>query len=149
MIEGSGSISLTNGSGSGRPTNTWILRIRIRNTRCILFARAGELPAGGGGLHPVRRYQAVSGGPARGIHPEPAEAARGSSSGGWRGRPTHPTLLRLHWYQGGQLETLRICRRVTLMIFSNGGGGVFFSWDGRVFCRVVQFCTVRYFFFFH
>ncbi len=36
MIEGSGSISLTNGSGcgSGRPKNIWILRIRIliRNT---------------------------------------------------------------------------------------------------------------------
>jgi hypothetical protein len=35
MIEGSGagpgSIPLTNGSGSGRPKNTWI-RIRIRNT---------------------------------------------------------------------------------------------------------------------
>ncbi len=34
MIEASGSISLTNGSGcgSGRPKSTWILRIRIRNT---------------------------------------------------------------------------------------------------------------------
>ncbi len=36
MIEGSGSVSLTDGSGfgSGRPKNTWILRIwiRIRNT---------------------------------------------------------------------------------------------------------------------
>jgi hypothetical protein len=32
--EGSGSIPLTNGSGSGRPKNTWIrwIRIRIRNT---------------------------------------------------------------------------------------------------------------------
>jgi hypothetical protein len=30
MIEGTG--SLTNGSGSGRPKNIWILRIRIRNT---------------------------------------------------------------------------------------------------------------------
>jgi hypothetical protein len=29
MIEGSGSIPLTNGSGSGRPKNIWI---RIRNT---------------------------------------------------------------------------------------------------------------------
>ena len=27
-----GSASLTNGSGSGRPKNIWILRIRIRNT---------------------------------------------------------------------------------------------------------------------
>ena len=43
MIEGSGSISLTNGSGcgSGRPKNIWILRIRIRmriwnrNTACL------------------------------------------------------------------------------------------------------------------
>ncbi len=34
MIEGSGSVSLTNGSGcrSGRPKNMRILRIRIRNT---------------------------------------------------------------------------------------------------------------------
>jgi len=34
MIEGSGSIPLTSGSGSGRPKNTWIrwIRIRIRNT---------------------------------------------------------------------------------------------------------------------
>ncbi len=32
MIEGSGSISLTNGSGFVRPKNIWILRIRIRNT---------------------------------------------------------------------------------------------------------------------
>ncbi len=32
MIEGSGSIPLTSGSGSGRPKNTWIRWIRIRNT---------------------------------------------------------------------------------------------------------------------
>ncbi len=32
MTEGSGSISLTNGSGSRRPKNIWILRVRIRNT---------------------------------------------------------------------------------------------------------------------
>jgi hypothetical protein len=32
MIEGSGSIPLTNGSGSRRPNNTWIRWIRIRNT---------------------------------------------------------------------------------------------------------------------
>ena len=32
MIEGSGSVSLTNGSGSGRRKNIWILRIRICNT---------------------------------------------------------------------------------------------------------------------
>jgi hypothetical protein len=32
MIDGSGSVSLTNGSGSGRPKYMWILRIRIRNT---------------------------------------------------------------------------------------------------------------------
>ncbi len=32
MIEGSGSVSLTNGSGSGRPKN---LRIQIRNTAGI------------------------------------------------------------------------------------------------------------------
>ncbi len=36
MIEGSGSIPLTNGSGSGRPKNMWIrwirIRIRIRNS---------------------------------------------------------------------------------------------------------------------
>ncbi len=31
---GSGSVSLTNGSGSGRPKNIWILRIRIRNIFC-------------------------------------------------------------------------------------------------------------------
>ncbi len=41
MIEGGsgyGSVSLTNGSGcgSGRPKNIWILRIRIRNTDCIV-----------------------------------------------------------------------------------------------------------------
>jgi hypothetical protein len=38
MIEGSGSVYLTNGSGSGRPENIWILRIRLRNTvlTCIL-----------------------------------------------------------------------------------------------------------------
>ena len=35
MIEGSGSIPLTNGSGSGRPKNMRIwIRIRIRNTVC-------------------------------------------------------------------------------------------------------------------
>jgi hypothetical protein len=45
MIEGSGSISLTNGSGSGRPKNIWILRIRTlvnsgKNTsvRCSVVA---------------------------------------------------------------------------------------------------------------
>ncbi len=32
MIEGSGSIPLTNGSGSRRPKNRWIWWIRIRNT---------------------------------------------------------------------------------------------------------------------
>jgi hypothetical protein len=32
MIEGSGSVSLTNKSGSGRPRNIWIQRIRIRET---------------------------------------------------------------------------------------------------------------------
>jgi len=32
MIEGSGSITLTSGSGSGRPKNMWIRWIRIRNT---------------------------------------------------------------------------------------------------------------------
>ncbi len=32
MIEGSGSVSLTNGSGYGRSKNIWILRIWIRNT---------------------------------------------------------------------------------------------------------------------
>ncbi len=36
-IEGSGSVSLTNGSGSGRPKNIWILRIRIRNTDSNVF----------------------------------------------------------------------------------------------------------------
>jgi hypothetical protein len=38
MIEGSGSIPLTSGSGSGRPKNMWI-RIRIRNTAalCTMF----------------------------------------------------------------------------------------------------------------
>jgi hypothetical protein len=39
MIEGSeagsGSIPLTNGSGSGRPKNMWIRWIRIRNTACF------------------------------------------------------------------------------------------------------------------
>ncbi len=39
MIEGSGSIPLTNGSGSGsrRPKNMWIRWIRIRNTRGRVF----------------------------------------------------------------------------------------------------------------
>jgi hypothetical protein len=32
MMEGSGSIPLTSGSGSGRPKNMWIRWIRIRNT---------------------------------------------------------------------------------------------------------------------
>ncbi len=32
VTEGSGSVALTNGSGSGRPKNIRILRIRIRNT---------------------------------------------------------------------------------------------------------------------
>ena len=42
MIEGSVSASLTNGSGSEKPKNIWILRIRIRNTGCqvILFKAA-------------------------------------------------------------------------------------------------------------
>ncbi len=35
MIEGSGSIPLTNGSGSGRPENMWIRW--IRNTGCSLY----------------------------------------------------------------------------------------------------------------
>ncbi len=51
MIEGSGSIPVTNGSGSGsrRPKNMWIrFRIRIRNTgsnnflNILLCAGAGE-----------------------------------------------------------------------------------------------------------
>jgi hypothetical protein len=41
MIEGSGSIPLTSGSGSGRPKNMWIrwirFRIRIRNTALAPF----------------------------------------------------------------------------------------------------------------
>jgi hypothetical protein len=39
MIEGSGSIPLTNGSGSGsrRPQNMWIRWIRIRNTGGLDF----------------------------------------------------------------------------------------------------------------
>ena len=39
MIEGSGSIPLTSGSGSGRPKNMWIrwIRIRIRNTESSGF----------------------------------------------------------------------------------------------------------------
>ncbi len=32
MIEGSGSVLLTSGSGAKRPKNIWIRRIRIRNT---------------------------------------------------------------------------------------------------------------------
>ncbi len=32
MIEGSGSVFLTNGSGSRRPKNIWILQIQIHNT---------------------------------------------------------------------------------------------------------------------
>ncbi len=32
MMEGSGSVLVTNGSGSGRPRNIWILGIRIHNT---------------------------------------------------------------------------------------------------------------------
>jgi hypothetical protein len=37
MIEGSGSIPLTNGSGSGRPKNMWIRWIRIRNTDYLSY----------------------------------------------------------------------------------------------------------------
>ncbi len=45
MIEGSGSIPLT--SGSGRPKNMWIRWIRIRNTAFELFGRRiGELGLG-------------------------------------------------------------------------------------------------------
>ncbi len=36
MIEGSGSVYLTNGSGSGRPENILILRIRIRLRNTVL-----------------------------------------------------------------------------------------------------------------
>ncbi len=48
MIEGSGSIPLTSGSGSGRPQNMWTrwirIRIRIRNTaRKILTTKKGCL----------------------------------------------------------------------------------------------------------
>ncbi len=32
MMNGSRSVPLTNGSGSGRPKNSWILQIRIQNT---------------------------------------------------------------------------------------------------------------------
>ncbi len=45
MIEGSGSDSLTEGSGSGRPRNMWILRIRIRNT--ALEAKRSQWRPGG------------------------------------------------------------------------------------------------------
>jgi hypothetical protein len=41
MIEGSGSIPLTSGSGSGRPKNMWI-RIRIRNTAQDIETYLGE-----------------------------------------------------------------------------------------------------------
>jgi hypothetical protein len=52
MIEGSGSIPLTSGSGSGRPKNMWIrwirirIRIWIRNTgyNCIAQWKAFERP---------------------------------------------------------------------------------------------------------
>ncbi len=42
MTEGSGSVSLTNGSGcgSGRPKNMWILRNRIRKT--VAVSRVGD-----------------------------------------------------------------------------------------------------------
>ncbi len=44
MIEGSGSIHLTSGSGSGRPKNMWIRRIRIRNTakNCQILPGTGS-----------------------------------------------------------------------------------------------------------
>ncbi len=49
MIEGSGSragsISLTNGSGSVRPKNIWILQIRIRNTAPLPLPPIREWPA--------------------------------------------------------------------------------------------------------
>ncbi len=45
MIEESafGSVSLTNGSGSGRPKNIRLLRIRIRNTGFIKAARSAAV----------------------------------------------------------------------------------------------------------
>ncbi len=48
MIEGSGSIPLINGSGSGRPKNMWIrwiriqIRIRIQNTASLLDSLGQE-----------------------------------------------------------------------------------------------------------
>jgi hypothetical protein len=54
MIEGSGSLPLTNGSGSGsmRPKNLWIrwirIRIRIRNTEPAGVARDQRQPAARG-----------------------------------------------------------------------------------------------------
>jgi hypothetical protein len=40
MIEGSGSIPLTNGSGSGKLKNMWIRWIRIRNTDLQILLHA-------------------------------------------------------------------------------------------------------------
>jgi hypothetical protein len=47
MIEGSGSIPLTNGSGSGRPRNMWI---RIQNTDLPkMFNPLAQVGSGAGG----------------------------------------------------------------------------------------------------
>jgi hypothetical protein len=70
MIEGSKSwfvsVSLTNGFGSGRPKNIWILRIRIRNTACVMrvWCLGSECNS------TVERVRAPDGGlPAGGPHP--------------------------------------------------------------------------------
>jgi hypothetical protein len=44
MIEGSGSVYLTNGSRSGRPKNLWLLRIRIRIRISSTAAHIGGTP---------------------------------------------------------------------------------------------------------
>jgi hypothetical protein len=69
MIEGSGSgaVSLTNGSGSGRPKNIWILRIRIRNTAISYvsdvlprYFTSGDLAAEFGGVPGTADGQAAA-----------------------------------------------------------------------------------------
>ncbi len=56
MIEGSGSVSLTNGSGCGseRPKNIWIPQIRIRNTGYMDTVTNWRAPVSGGAADSLR-----------------------------------------------------------------------------------------------
>jgi hypothetical protein len=93
MIEGSGSVSLTNGSGSGRAKNIWILGMRIRTAtllkRLIDVFQTCELR--------LRRPPPLEAPPPRRAGPFPPPSPSGSAPS-----PTPPgqrTLTGMYQYQ--------------------------------------------------